>query len=547
MVSSTVGEHNHPLCTNPKGLLDLKAVPLYFALSSRQNADQRTSNKRYRMNIDIYRRFNTLRETKNTQQRGKEFERWFYQMLFQSGWDVRLNPLSAKPRQTDLIAKRGGLHLLLELKWRTKPTDVDHLDSLHSRLHRVQQDVIGCLVSMSGFTKTVIDEIEKDREILLFDGLEIEALARSPKDFQTYIELKRTDLRDNAKVAFFDSDPTQTVSDVLQNEYPLPYDLEKLILNKNVAPNVFMKGDIHRIVFARDIPELDWHPVGDWATSLYLEPKLYSLQHLKSLIALVDSCLHLSGEGSFSVRHLNESWHGIGVANFIQALDEWEKRYDKLQPEYIHHSEDFTFYSACESGFIVLTGRNKLRHNDTRYDVDHIRLDIRLPGIPLDPAPLFRLAKESGHTQKMLRVVDQKTYQWKRFEEPIRVKHLGFIWQDTEHVPHPYSDLERDEIFKDLKKDQELLEAITGIIIENPYYQKKIKLPKEWENKYPFEQLYDPELLVCYLGDWHNASEQGDYYVLRDMAVCWTYDAVMIRPVCTWNKLIKKAVWTSDK
>ena len=501
------------------------------------------------MSIDIYRRFTKLQETENTIRRGREFERWFYQMLFQSGWDVRLNPQSAKPRQTDLSAQKGTLHLLLELKWRKKPADIDQLDSLKSRLNRVQQNVVGCLVSISGFTEQVIAEVElhRDREILLFDEMEIEALARSPKYFDTYVQLKRSALRDDAKVKFYDSDPTQNVSESLQTNYPVPYDLEKLILDGSPATHAFMNGNIHSIVFARSIPEFDWHPVGDWATSLYLEPKLYSLQHLKTLIALIDSCVHLSGEGSFSVRHLDESWHGVGARNFIQTLDEWKDRYDKLQPDYIHHSEDFTYYSECESGFIVLTGRNKLRDDDVSYEVDAIRLDIRLLGIPLNQASLLRLAEGVGYPQGILRIVDQKNYVWKRFKEPIRVKHIGYIWQDIEDVPHPYSDPEIEKMLEELDNGRKSLGGIAGLVIENPFYQKKTKLPNEWEDKYPFEQLYDPEILVCYLGDWHNSSEQGDYYVLRDMAICWTYDAVMIRPVCTWHNLIKKAVWHPQK
>ena len=88
-----VGNHNHSLCTNQKGLLLNQAVPLYFPLSS--HIKHRSTN------IDIYRRFNTIQQTKNTQQLGKEFERWFYQMLFQlCTWNKLIKKVVLNPKKT---------------------------------------------------------------------------------------------------------------------------------------------------------------------------------------------------------------------------------------------------------------------------------------------------------------------------------------------------------------------------------------------------------------------------------------------------------------
>jgi len=260
------------------------------------------------MSTNLYQRYRDLQAIGSAQKRGYEFEEWFQQLLFEAGLSVIRNPHTARPRQTDLIANRGSLRILFELKWRSKRADTNDVDSLISRLDRTQPNVVGCLVSMAHFTEEAIDEVvlHRNREILLFTISEIDYLARSPLELLKYIEAKRNTLHVSAEVLFVN--PKDSIE---SGEYiALPYEIERIITSKSTLPYLGFRSDSHNLIFARDIPDFSGGAVSSKGMSLHLPLNLSGPDAIEKSIGLVHNHLHLGKDGTFAIHHLSHSWVG---------------------------------------------------------------------------------------------------------------------------------------------------------------------------------------------------------------------------------------------
>jgi Holliday junction resolvase len=111
-------------------------------------------------------------------QRGRMFERYVADVFRQHHFKVTMDPKTARPRQTDVLAAKVHEVYLIECKWRSDKANMDDLDSLRSRLRRVDGAVVGILISYHGFTGTVLHDVEHFREqpILLVSGDELREL-----------------------------------------------------------------------------------------------------------------------------------------------------------------------------------------------------------------------------------------------------------------------------------------------------------------------------------------------------------------------------------
>jgi hypothetical protein len=117
------------------------------------------------------------------------------QRLFeQRRFRVRRNPSAAGPRQTDLMATRGEGQYLIEVKWRSSRADINDIVSHFDRLQRVSPDIVGVFVSMSGYTKKAIEEVQakrSKRRLLLFGADEIRALVAGQANLVSLLRRKK--------------------------------------------------------------------------------------------------------------------------------------------------------------------------------------------------------------------------------------------------------------------------------------------------------------------------------------------------------------------
>jgi Restriction endonuclease len=134
--------------------------------------------------------------------RGRAFESVVADLFRHNHFDVRPNPRAARPRQTDLVATKVAEAYLIECKWRSDKATIDDLDTLRSRLRRTDRGMTGILVSMSGFTGTVVSDVGNHRSqpILLLSHDEIKALAATPDDLPLLLQRKKTALVTDGEV-----------------------------------------------------------------------------------------------------------------------------------------------------------------------------------------------------------------------------------------------------------------------------------------------------------------------------------------------------------
>src|SRR3954454_20460223 len=82
--------------------------------------------------------------------RGPEFETLIERLFELAQFVVHRDAGSARPRQTDLVARLGRDRYLIEVKHQVRPADIDVLDGIKARLARTDPRVVGVLVSRSG-------------------------------------------------------------------------------------------------------------------------------------------------------------------------------------------------------------------------------------------------------------------------------------------------------------------------------------------------------------------------------------------------------------
>jgi hypothetical protein len=104
------------------------------------------------MVMSLERELNELDRTKNRSKRGPLFESFLANLLEAQGFDVTINPKTAKPRQTDLCAQLEDLFFIIEAKWQRKPLHIGDVSAVHERLRTTPPGVFACVFSMSGYT-----------------------------------------------------------------------------------------------------------------------------------------------------------------------------------------------------------------------------------------------------------------------------------------------------------------------------------------------------------------------------------------------------------
>src|SRR5258708_12420870 len=104
--------------------------------------------------------FNRLRRMKDAQARGYRLQEFVGTLFTKRHFDVRLNSRAARPRQTDLVARKGNDVYVVEAKWQGSSTDIDDLTSLRDRLEPTAGLPTRIFITMSPLTAHLITHIE---------------------------------------------------------------------------------------------------------------------------------------------------------------------------------------------------------------------------------------------------------------------------------------------------------------------------------------------------------------------------------------------------
>jgi hypothetical protein len=464
------------------------------------------------MNRDLNAEFQTFWESKQPQKRGRAFEDLFCRLLYKNGFDVHKNSRSAKPRQTDLLAEHGDNTFLFELKWLKRRVDIATVGQIKDRLRRAPRGTIGCICSPSGFTESLIRDIEEHRhefEVLLFNPLEIYSLFAEQITVSELIDEKRRSMKRNGTLWFFQQGPRISSTRYVE----LPKSVEDLQLSEPLHCRLDSRH-ISDLVFARTPLIFNEYL---WATSLRVNLKEVTVDTIREALTAATNYLGLRGGGSFGIRQSQSGWYGLGSENFLKEIGRYSERYREYEGR-VHHSEELVFFEELTCGVFLLTARQSL----TREGVIHSGVvTIRVPGIPVDMSPYI----------KYVRTFSQQNLFFSP-EEPLRRAWIG----------PPAVEIPLEAVVTEVREANLLRPggpAVSGIVIKNPFFKNPTVAAKLSKHE-DLQAFAEPEFLICTLDDWFDSGDEVDGYEITGLETVTIGEAVLLHPRCTWKNLTKR-------
>ncbi|WP_375767057.1 restriction endonuclease [Archangium gephyra] len=488
------------------------------------------------MKIDLYTDFLRIQNIENQAQRGREFESLCFRLFFEHGFKTERNPRSASPRQTDIFAQHRGKDYIIETKWLSRLIGTPEIDALRSRLNRVPTDMVGCFVSMSEYAPTAIAEVERDRtrEILLIGPEEIQALVSGKLQLPKLLEKKRESLRKDGQVWFH-----QLNQKARRSKPVLPTSAEFLDDGQQQVPSFLFKAE-STTLFTREILSFDPGTPGEDGVELTLRPRIQTRTELGEFFTLLAQTLKLSGGGTFAIHNPgdpDQSWHGIGLTNFLEELEGVETRYTSNPHVHPYKVELISYLAECRGGFLAFESQHRIKHQGVlKYDrgrLEQTEITIHLPGIPVDLDPFIRLCGEMGNPFATFNPIWRKQHEfgpiWDRvrLEKAISLEVVGRVLQRG-------SDDDEDD-------DERL--SVSGIVARNPFFKKPKQIArfvKMGSKLSPLRDLETTEFLICFLRDWLGPEDVVDHYFLTQVEATWIGSHHIMRPVCTWGEILNK-------
>ena len=444
---------------------------------------------------------------KDTDRRGRAFEEYLRHRFSREHFKVKMNPKGAHPRQVDLMASRHDVTYLVEAKWEKAKAGVDAVDEVLTRLDEVDTAVIGVLVSWNGFTKSAVEHVHRKRArpVLLVQGNELE----QPDTLGRLLRIKHDLIVVDGTVAVGgNAKPPTRAKRKKGNALPSVQD-HFVDRDGAVQPWVISGGDYGRVVFAAELPDIDWVVASGAGMTLDLSLPL-SDHTFAELLAELTDLGWTSPQARWSIQQATRTWHGSGATSLVEALRGWKARYNGV--ETIHHTEEFTYFDACDEGFYSLSGEASA---DSRRIERHISMSMQLIGTPVRQESIRHLCDALEAEDPIFyrpRTTDSVTRGFAH--DLVELDVVGFVTEDTRWA-----------------RDGEG-EWATGVVAKNPYpdSRRRDDVPDWWP-----EMLSDQELIVCALRSWHPMSCPKKTYRLWNCESAWTSDALIVRPLADWD------------
>jgi hypothetical protein len=458
---------------------------------------------------------------KSAAARGRDFEAEVAKFLSAAGFDVTMNAKAARPRQTDLYAKRDGVDLLVEAKNQKRNIDVSDIDAIRSRLNRTPSDIIGAIFTTSRLTPRAVEAIETDRTrlVLAFVKEEIEHLRAGTQNLSALIDRKREELRINGRAWFGTEIHSEFVG------VKLPRGNVEFRIGGAVSSHFESRSDFGGAFFALRIPDSGGGTTAGEGARLPIRLTLNTVGDLRNILGYLHRKFGLSSNGMFSIQQSGSSWHGAGAENFLRAVEGWRERYAQSPSKAFHHSEEFIYFDQFRDGWMELSSQQRIDWGSRGSFLHRSELVIQLPGVPVDTAPFLNLCRYTGNEWANFEYIGQRWTSKVRLKKPLTLDAVGTIVNQV-------SLAERDPIRERI---------VIGIIARNPFYGRK-SLPQELlkSDISPLHELNETELLVCSLKDWYEDGDVVDHYVLQGFEVTVGGVGHVIRPFGTWNNMVSE-------
>lgn len=465
--------------------------------------------------------FDLVEQQQDEQARGRMFEDVVRKLFERSRFQVTRNAGAAAPRQTDLFARRDDEEYLIEVKWRKKPADNSDLDNLRARLQRVPVHVVGILFAMAGYGTQMCADLEAHRErvILLFDGQEIRGLVAGDLNLRTLIRRKTHSFIVDGRVLLDVGRPHWPTQPTPDRTALAPSDIQIWSPPDNTLPWITGEGEFGPLLFAQDLPDIDWAAGEGAGVSLDLRVPAATRGDFAYVMDLIRRCIGVTSAARYSIQQSTVCWHGAGSAQFLDALDRWKERYEAVGGR-LHESEEVSYFDLCEGGFFTLYAQVG---TDDSGRVHLAQFSAQLAGIPLDTAPWRELA----HT---LDLEDQAYFRPKGRKSVSRITHWALGNVPLEPVAF-------------LRLGAE--DWINGIVARNPFHKghasRKMPTPQDDEVLSALDEvltaLQDVEFLVCGLASYHQVGASGHRrYDLRILEAARSSDVTIVHAVADWDE-----------
>lgn len=305
--------------------------------------------------------------------------------------------LTANRRQIDLFVIRGAMRLVVEAKYARRPVHIDHIDQLRTRLEESPPDVMGLLVSMSGFTAQAIERTEQKsrRPILLVSGGELDKVVSQGGGLHDLLRQKLDHLTRYQR-ALFTSHPAQP-RPAKMTELPSPG--YRIVTPDGVDhPWWVSKDGFVGAVCSPVFGSIDW--ATSQPVSLDLSLNIDTEVELVDLLRKLTQLGWLTSEGTWRIEQVSRSWNGFGAANLVEALASRAERYASIAT---HHSESVFYVDHFDDGVFSLAA--DLQAATGR--IGWCSLSFILHGWPLDSSVFDNLITE-------LPVINRPTLQFGR-------------------------------------------------------------------------------------------------------------------------------------
>lgn len=443
-----------------------------------------------------------LEREKDSGKRGRRFEIFLVHLLERESFRVTHNPQTARPRQTDLVARRDQTYFLVEAKWTRRKTGIGDIAQVRDRLLRVPNDMFACIFSVSGFSESAIQEVcrDRNREIYLFNRIEMQGIVEGSLSFQELLDEKRKYLKTQATAFLAETVPSHQESH-LRSEPDL------IQVEENALTWLRSRTGHNDIVFSNELLDCTGR-FSDSVFSLQLSPPLDSIHDLKRLFNRLQDWLGLTGQGSFSIHQGGEGWFGFGFESFFSAVASQASRYRELNWDSYHHSEELAYLDRTESGGLVcVTSRQSTKES---Y-LHSTHLEVYFPGLPVDLSNVRRLCEFTRNEEAHIEWVRGNPVHEFHMAGPIEVTPVATI------VSNWHGD-----------------RSCSGLVVENPLRNGSTSVDGEDFSKISY-LIRDSQFWFCALRDWHNPGVLMKRYRLSSIQVCSIERFSAFHVVCDWD------------
>lgn len=494
-------------------------VPLQFVCRRKQSAMPSSGSS-------LLAQFQRLASSPDAHRRGRKLEELLEKLFQQAHFRVKRDAGIAAPRQTDLVTSYGDTWYLIEAKWEKAPVDVSVFDTVRARMKRAASpSVVGVIISVSGFGESAVEDLVHERggrPILLFGEEELTQALGSPELLVSLLRLKYEELVTHGRVHRASAPPAER--SVRPSSDLEAADVRVVDAALQPIPYFCGRGDFSDLVYAQELPDVDWVTGGGSGVSLDLPIRALHEDGIAELLYALASMGWTTTQPRWNIQQATTNWHGIGAREFLDTLRGWEQRFDDL--DRVHHTEQITYFDVCQGGgFYTLSA--DIASDESRI-ARRCNVSFQLVGVPVDPHPLRHLFEQFDATAAgYFRPLATRAVIHRRAPRDVPLEAVGYLVADDPFPTDPTQpEPEPDEDPSDAVPE----EWVTGIIARNPFRDGAgLPAPEDWP-----AQAHTSELLVCDLRSHHPLDKFPDAYHLDSWQHARTTDAQVFRPVADW-------------